>query len=313
MTTSIALVLFVSSMRQFIEVFGPFILVILKYLFDIRVYTHFDQVMNNSIMNHVKTQFFCNSDDDGNPVGWIFDKNMQYICYISSFRRNDKEVNIFCSSRTHNRLIKPQVELKQDIVTDKDVPIKNNNLTVLFRKGDYDYVTYQVRTLPFNHEMTAKQEQIAEDIMREYHEHNRCCSYIYGAVGTGKTMLAYLLSKKMGGSLCDTFNPTEPNDFFENLYTTRNPTKTKPLIVLLDEADKMIQHIHDETIAPHKKYPIMVYNKATWNLFFDRIDMGVYPYTIVILCSNVSPKEMNRLDTCYLREKRIHSIHQLTR
>ena len=40
--------------------------------------------------------------------------------------------------------------------------------------------------------------------------------------------------------------------------------------------------------------------------------MGLYPYVIVLLCSNKSKRELDRLDESYLRDGRTHISFELT-
>jgi hypothetical protein len=111
--------------------------------------------------------------------------------------------------------------------------------------------------------------------------------------------------------LCDTFNPCEPSDSFSNMYHTIDPTPQKPLILLLDEVDVMITKVHEETIVPHKNHPIQIYNKSTWNNMLDKIDYGLYPNIILVLCSNKTFQEINEMDPSYLRKGRIDLVQHL--
>ena len=61
----------------------------------------------------------------------------------------------------------------------------------------------------------------------------------------------------------------------------------------------------------HKKYLISVKDKTTWNKFLDKFEYGLYPYVILILCSNNSIDKMNQLDKSYLRNGRINIFHEM--
>ena len=112
-------------------------------------------------------------------------------------------------------------------------------------------------------------------------------------------------------TICDTYNPAEPSNIFDSFYSSVNPTKSKPLVILLDEIDVIISRIHNNEILLHEKYTTQIYNKVTWNLFFDKLNMGLYPNVIVILCSNMSPTDIDKMDKCYLRKNRIHIISEM--
>ena len=73
----------------------------------------------------------------------------------------------------------------------------------------------------------------------------------------------------------------------------------------------MINTIHKDNLIPHKNLAREVYNKTTWNIFLDNIDFGHYPNLILIMCSNKTPKEINELDTSYLRTNRVHYMKEV--
>ena len=72
------------------------------------------------------------------------------------------------------------------------------------------------------------------------------------------------------------------------------PTKESPLIVVLEEFDIIISKIHFGTITPHKSLPSNIYDKTSWNQFFDRFDRRYYPWVILVLTSNVKPEVIDR-------------------
>jgi hypothetical protein len=57
----------------------------------------------------------------------------------------------------------------------------------------------------------------------------------------------------------------------------------------------------------------LIDDKSSWNRFFDNIDLGLYPYVIILLCSNVKKEIIDKtLDPSYLRNGRIHVNGELT-
>ena len=68
----------------------------------------------------------------------------------------------------------------------------------------------------------------------------------------------------------------------------------------------MIKNIHKNEIPKHKHYPIPIRDKPTWNSFLDKIDYGLYPNLILIMTSNSKKRDIDSLDTSYLREGRIN-------
>jgi hypothetical protein len=64
-----------------------------------------------------------------------------------------------------------------------------------------------------------------------------------------------LLKSKEGVYFVDGFNPTNPGDSFDKLYSHIEPTKEKPMIVVLEEVDLFGY--------PKHNMPNTIYNKTT--------------------------------------------------
>jgi Cdc6-like AAA superfamily ATPase len=104
--------------------------------------------------------------------------------------------------------------------------------------------------------------------------------------------------------LCKTLALSEPNNTLINVLKVAKPSKKKPLILLFDEVDNMICDIHTGNIDLNKKIPTLVYNKRTYNQFFD--DMFLVSFVIIIMTSNRTKEEIDELDTSYLRKGRVN-------
>jgi hypothetical protein len=155
------------------------------------------------------------------------------------------------------------------------------------------------------------QELIINDIITKFKEKNNFVGYVYGPPGTGKSMIGILLAKELKGSIVKTFNPSQPGDCIENLYSMIEPSSEKPLIILFDEFDIMIDSIH-QGITQHKNIPTQITNKTTWNMFFDDFNLGLYQNVIILLTSNVSPDDFKiKYDPSYIREGRINNSYSL--
>jgi hypothetical protein len=83
------------------------------------------------------------------------------------------------------------------------------------------------------------------------------------------------------------------------------------LIVVLEEFDIIISKIHFGTITQHKSLPSNIYDKTSWNQFFDRFDRRYYPWVILVLTSNVKPEVIDSLDPSYIRNGRINKVFEL--
>jgi hypothetical protein len=106
--------------------------------------------------------------------------------------------------------------------------------------------------------------------------------------------------------LVDTFNPSQPGDRFNILYTKVGPTKDSPLIIIIEEIDIIMTAIHTNTVIQHRDIPTQITNKIDWNMFFDRFDRGLYPYIIFIMTTNKSDTYFDELDKSYMREGRVN-------
>ena len=174
------------------------------------------------------------------------------------------------------------------------------------RVGSYDNLYYTRRNIDIT-EITAigEQEKIVSSIVSIFNEKKRATIFLHGSCGTGKSTVGLLVAKELGGSFCHTFNPTNPGDTLHLVVreSSSNEESTKPIIIVIEEANSMIHRIHTNKIELHKNIHTLVYNKSTYNTFLD--DMILYKNVILILTSNESIEDMSALDPCYLRKGRI--------
>jgi gluconate kinase len=157
-----------------------------------------------------------------------------------------------------------------------------------------------------------EQSYIVEDIMAKYKAKQRLIVFIHGVTGAGKSSIGMLLAKELRGNYSNKFNPIEPGDNFQNMMRdidTEDFDEKPPLVVVIEEIDTMIDLIHRGEVPTHKKVTTMIRNKASYNTFFD--DMIIYTKVIFILTSNKSKEEIDKLDTCYLRQGRINAYYTM--
>jgi len=292
----------------------PFVLLI---VFGIRLY----KITNKRQIPMVFTRIGKNSSylEDSNPRGWIWGK--YYIGYIveqsdSNKNASSKSYNIFivCSNKFFKELMDPDSKIMKKYEKEEDDNDNDNKNKIKFyeRQGNYFWLEYKVREINTEHFISKQNQQNIIDLIKDdYKKRKNNVSIIYGEPGSGKSMISILLAKDMNGYLCDTFNPTEPGDDIGVIYSTIMPTAEKPLILVLEEFDILINKIHHNMIQPHKHIPIQIKDKTSWNTFFDRIDRGLYPNMIFLLTSNIEPEYVDKLDKSYLRNGRINSRFHL--
>jgi SpoVK/Ycf46/Vps4 family AAA+-type ATPase len=241
-------------------------------------------------------------DNDDNMSGIIWGYN--YIGYIyEGTEETSKKLYLICSCNFYKYLT-------ENNSSDDEEIIDENNITIYDRTGTYYHLDYSKRKLNIDLVSTPQQLRIIKEITKYYMDETNksrsCVCLLYGANGSGKSTIPFLLANKINCSICKTFNPTEPGDDICTLYNTIEPTKDNPLIIMIDEIDIIINDIHYHNIKQHKSIPIKMKDKITWNGFFDDINRGEYKYTIWILTTNKPFEYFDSLDPAYMRKGRIN-------
>lgn len=273
-------------------------------MFKISVYC----VINSTKINLIQNRTSCSSirDCDGLPFGILLGKwYCGYMTYsASTYDRNNKKLYIITQRSTFDRISVTESE--------KNIP-KSESTTIWYRIGNYawlDYTKRSIRSITFQPKQA--QKICVDGIVDFYHENDRCVAFINGPPGSGKTTISLLLAKEMSGKLCTTFNPTDPGDSMEKIYGKIEPTKDDPLIILLDEFDIILKKICNGTTKMHKKSPICVHDKISWNKFLDDVDIGMYPFIILLLTSNMCRNNIEDVyDPSFIREGRINKYFEI--
>lgn len=241
--------------------------------------------------------------------GWIW--GWPYIGYITNeqFGRN---IQIFTTKNFYKKISESNNEI--DIIDEENNEKikKEKGVKLWYILGNYYHFMFSSRKIhlpKFNDNI--HQKNIIDDIIKYYKHNKKCVTYISGKSGTGKSTIALLLAKKINGSICYDFNPTEPGNNFELLYNSVQPIETKPLIVIIEEFDILMTNIHENKIMMHKSSPTQIYDKRTYNTFMDFINLKIYPHVIFILTSNKIIDEINNMDPSYLRNGRINLNYNL--
>jgi DNA replication protein DnaC len=320
-----ALLFSISQINTFFEILSPIIFFILR-IFKIYKYEITQNENIKFLQTRIEYEFCLKYNDDNKPIGWVIGFNKfyipKYICNIGNRYENDSRIIILITTKKQRDILlnkKATIIINNHKSTDikninskKDNKFNNNDITLYKRNNYYLNIGYCKKKINIGDNIpTNSQKLIINEIITLFKQKNRIVCYLYGKFGQGKTFLTYLLANQLKCSLCKTFNPTDPGDELSELYAIIQPTEDNPLIVLLDEVDIMINAIHNQNIIPHKNIAREVYNKTTWNIFLDNIDFGHFPHLILIMCSNKTPKEINQLDTSYMRKNRVHYMKEV--
>ena len=137
--------------------------------------------------------------------------------------------------------------------------------------------------------------------------------FISGSPETGKSLIAMLMACTGPIHQIKKWNPTDPGDFFNVIYSKINPTEDKPLIVVLNEVDGIIEKIHKGVKMNTDGIDCEITNKKKWDDFFDEFaDEGIYRNTILLMNSNKTKSFLDELDPAYIRPGRIDKCWEFT-
>lgn len=189
-------------------------------------------------------------------------------------------------------------------------PTKISTLTVFSRVGSYTHLFYSRFRLDVQGlQPIGKQPEIVTSICELFQAKKRGVVYIHGVSGAGKSTIGLLVACQLNGCYCHTFNPTEPGDTLSQLIRDSEPTDDRPTVILIEEANMLIRAVHEGTLQRHKNITTSVFNKSTYNTFFD--DLILYRNIIIIMTSNEDKETIDTLDACYLRKGRIDAYFSM--
>jgi hypothetical protein len=210
---------------------------------------------------------------------------------------------LYCSVKYYSKLI----NLRDGI--DKKKP--GSNITVYESIVKYRADVYTERKLKINIDKpTDTQAIVIDKIVDIFKAKNRAVVLINGAPSTGKSVISLLVALKLKANYCNDFNPFVPYKFLKSLYATSLSKKNKPLVICIDEIDTKIDLIMSDTYQPgtFRELTPQIYDKSSWNKFFDLIDRGLFPNLIVIMTTNASNDYFKKIDQSLLRNGRIDHI-----
>lgn len=245
--------------------------------------------------------------------GWIWNKKL--VGYVSSDEYgNINKITIITTSGNFDSLIKPVEELSSTFASSvRDEPQVSCKLSVFYRYGSYEHINYSMHSVNLiNLVPILDQIDVVKDIVSDFNKNKRSTVFIAGPPCSGKSSIGYLVSKELSGIFCNTFNPTDPGDTLSNVIrSTRDwgESENTPLIILIDEIDVLLKKIHNDNIRLNHKISTSVTDKQTWSKFMD--NLRFHKNIILILTSNTSKEDIDKLDLSYLRPGRVDIYHKL--
>lgn len=284
------------------------------FFFYLFIFGYRSYVICNSDTQRIilsKIVYSTKLDENNKPLGYFI--NNYCIGYL-----NEESRTLYCICTEKNF---KSLTLQPGIYDEKECNklvngIDNDNfITIYYKNIQIEYTYYKSRILYVSHFSCYKNQQtVMNRIIKKYQDSKikSIVTLLYGKPNSGKSMISLLIAKHFKSGYCKTYKPSEPGDSIDTLYNTCNPTVNKPLVILLDEVDIILDKVHNRSILPHNKVLTEVTDKISWNQLFDNISIGFYPYTIFILTSNKTPGEINKkYDPSYIRENRCHMIIEM--
>ena len=280
-----------------------FILLLLKSYFQ------FYEIQNEDTIKYILSElgkYSSKRTENDKPTGLII--GFWYFCYTKENigKDSDKQLYLFCTKNMYKKIVQK--------VKKNDKLQENNDKNIMIEhwvKVEKDWCSSYKKTLfdVTNFIPKKEQESIISDIKTRYFENqNKLITIIHGKPGCGKSYIGFLLSKELNGSFCRTYNPTKAFDNLRNLYSDIEPSKDKPLIIILDEIYIIFKNIKNGIKSKYNECPREVIDKESWNRLCDDIQLGIYPNTIIIGTMNEIPEN---IDNSLIRENRVNILYNM--
>jgi len=201
-------------------------------------------------------------------------------------------------------------EIKTNIVVINDnnniCNNSNNKIKLFMGTGGSNY-SFREMEIYYNDIPYPYQQEIIETIIKTWKQSKFqiCRALICGKTNIGKSTIGRFISSQLNASLCFDIDLFAPGNSTMKLYDEIRPTEDSPLIIQLDEFDKLIDNIHQEK-QPKKVEWLrnLVYNKSTYNTFMSEY-VTYLPNVIWLFTTNEPVSYFDNLDKSYINTNRI--------
>lgn len=251
-------------------------------------------------------KYSSHTTDGGKGYGYSI--GCWYIVSIQSTNCGDYTATIIATESSYKALISHLSSHDDENSDDGDA--KEDKIHIHERCGSFNNCWFRERQIQFHMTPRPEQQEAIDKIKEHYEEHNHTVVVLHGKPGRGKSIIGLFIADEYKSHYCNSLRPWQPGDTLADIVGDIEPTKEKPLILMFDEFDGVIQKIH-HGIPPHQELPVSVSDKTGWNKMLDDIQLGLYPYLILIMTSNSSIDFFNDLDASYLRQGRVDLIFSI--
>jgi hypothetical protein len=267
------ILLFISgTLMKLLNYLIEFTLIFIQLTFKIRMHTFTNenrnelQLIRNSIQRNCLNSYFLNNEPCGLILGKWF---MAYINIIDNgYGGTNKIINLLCRDETLKQLKSP-LDSQNTSGSSETKEKSEDGYEYLFITGppQWPHWNKQRRTMKDDIKPNPQQQKIIEAILEFGKKNQSAVVLLHGPPGTGKSKTVQFLANQIHALYTDIFRPTEPGDLLDYLILSAEPTSEKPLIIVIEEVDRILQKIliGPPTLTAPATARTEVMNLSDWN------------------------------------------------
>jgi DNA polymerase III delta prime subunit len=182
-------------------------------------------------------------------------------------------------------------------------------IQALMRRGlTHDAGWQQTSVLPFRSLSHVPHQTVSTcDTILEHIREQRYIGGVYlcsGRPGVGKTMTAKMLTMKLSGTVCLEFNPSKPANTLFSIISACPPTEKNPLILVIEEVDKVFDHFGNQQPDCHATFVTQVRDKDDWNNLLDYV-CSIDNVVLLMTTNLTMPELTSKYDRALVRNFRV--------